>query len=97
MGGWRGHTTGRPKDLENNASATASSALWFVRVIHWGRSDPLSPGWTDILLFLFKRAERESAPFNAHHTQCKQTDLVVFPDLTDDGIESLVDVDRLLG
>ena len=60
--GGGGHTTGRPKDLENDTSATASSALWFVRLIHRGRSNPLSPGWTDILLFLFKRAERESVP-----------------------------------
>ena len=64
----RGHTTRGPKDLENNTSATASSAMWLVRM-HGGGADPWSTGWTDILLFLFKRAERESGPFKVHPGQ----------------------------
>ena len=99
MRGWAyggGHTTRQPKELENNAStAAASRRMWFVRVFHWGRSDSRSTSRADILLFLFKRMDHMSAP--PSRSNWGNPNLVVLPDLTNNRVESFINIDGLFG
>lgn len=88
------HTTPQPNYLENDASGTTPSGSCVSRAVHGVRPVPLSTtGRPDILLFLFKS---ETQPLTLALWK-EGANLVVFPDLTNYRVESLVDVNGLLG